>query len=131
HGTVQTIRFLAEVLTGVPSILVGLFAYDLIVRPMGGFSAFAGSVSYAFIMVPIILITAHEALRLVPDSLREAALALGIPKWRTILGVVLPVSSRALITGVILEISRALREAATMLLPAFGYPFWYMTIVHQ
>ena len=80
HGTGHTIRFLAEVLTGVPSIVVGLFAYDLIVKPWGGFSAFAGSVSYAFIMVPIILITAHEALRLVPNSLREASLALGIPK---------------------------------------------------
>ena len=128
HGTGRTIRFLAEVLTGVPSIVVGLFVYDLVVRPMGGFSAFAGSVSYAFIMVPIILITAHEALRLVPDSLREASLALGIPKWRTILGVVLPVSSRALITGVILAISRALGEAAPMLFTAFGNPFWNLNM---
>ena len=128
HGTGHTIRFLAEVMTGVPSIVVGLFAYALIVRPWGGFSAFAGSVSYAFIMVPIILITAHEALRLVPDSLREASLALGIPKWRTILGVVLPVSSRALITGVILAISRALGEAAPMLFTAFGNPFWNLNI---
>jgi phosphate transport system permease protein len=128
HGTGHTIRFLAEVLTGVPSIVVGLFAYDLIVKPWGGFSAFAGSVSYAFIMVPIILITAHEALRLVPDSLREASLALGIPKWRTILGVVVPVSSRALITGVILAISRALGEAAPMLFTAFGNPFWNLNM---
>jgi phosphate transport system permease protein len=128
HGTGHTIRFLAEVLTGVPSIVVGLFAYALIVRPWGGFSAFAGSVSYAFIMVPIILITAHEALRLVPDSLREAALALGVPKWRTILGVVLPVSSRALITGVVLATSRALGEAAPMLFTAFGNPFWNLNM---
>jgi phosphate transport system permease protein len=128
HGTGRTIRFLAEVLTGVPSIVVGLFAYDLVVRPMGGFSAFAGSVSYAFIMVPIILITAHEALRLVPDSLREAALALGVPKWRTILGVVLPVSSGALITGVVLAISRALGEAAPMLFTAFGNSFWNLNL---
>jgi len=128
HGTGHTIRFLAEVLTGVPAIVVGLFAYDLVVKPWGGFSAFAGSVSYAFIMVPIILITAHEALRLVPDSLREASLALGIPKWRTILGVVLPVSSRALITGVVLAISRALGEAAPMLFTAFGNPFWNLNM---
>jgi phosphate transport system permease protein len=128
HGTGHTIRFLAEVLTGVPSIVVGLFAYALVVKPWGGFSAFSGSVAYAFIMVPIILITAHEALRLVPDSLREASLALGIPKWRTILGVVLPVSSRALITGVILAISRALGEAAPMLFTAFGNPFWNLNI---
>jgi len=127
HGTGRTVRFLAEVLTGVPSIVVGLFAYDLVVRPMGGFSAFAGSVAYAFIMVPIILISAHEALRLVPDSLREASLALGVPKWRTILGVVVPVSSPALITGVVLAISRALGEAAPMLFTAFGNSFWSLS----
>jgi len=128
QGAGRTIRFLAEVLTGVPSIVVGLFAYSLVVKPWGGFSAFAGSVSYAFIMVPIILISAHEALRLVPDSLREASLALGVPKWRTILGVVLPVSSRALITGVVLAISRALGEAAPMLFTAFGNSFWNLNI---
>ena len=123
-----TVRFLAEVMTGVPSIVVGLFAYALIVQPWGGFSAFAGSVSYGFIMVPIILISAHEALRLVPDSLREAALALGVPKWRTIIGVVLPVGSRALITGVVLAVSRALGEAAPMLFTAFGNPFWSLNL---
>ena len=128
HGTGRTIRFLAEVLTGVPAIVVGLFAYDLVVVPWGGFSAFSGSVAYAFIMVPIILISAHEALRLVPDSLREAALALGVPKWRTILGVVLPVSSRALITGVVLAVSRALGEAAPMMFTAFGNSFWNLNI---
>ena len=124
HRLGRSVRFLAEVLTGVPSIVVGLFAYALVVLPFGGFSAFAGSVAYAFIMVPIILISAHEALRLVPDSLREASAALGIPKWRTIVGVVLPVSSRALITGAVLAISRALGEAAPMLFTAFGNAFW-------
>jgi phosphate transport system permease protein len=124
HGMGQTVRFLAEVLTGVPSIVVGLFAYALVVLPTGGFSAFSGSVAYAFIMIPIVLISAHEALRLVPDSLREASLALGIPKWRTIMGVVLPVSSRALITGAVLAFSRALGEAAPMLFTAFGNSFW-------
>ena len=122
------VRFLAEVLTGVPSIVVGLFAYALVVRPLGSFSGFSGSVAYAFIMIPIILITAHEAFRLVPDSLREASLALGIPKWRTILRVVLPVSSRALLTGIVLAISRALGEAAPMLFTAFGNPFWNLNL---
>lgn len=122
------IRFLAEVLTGVPSIVVGLFAYALVVRPMGGFSGFSGSVAYGFIMIPIILITAHEAFRLVPTSLREASLALGVPKWRTILWVVLPVSSRALLTGVVLAVSRALGEAAPMLFTAFGNPFWNLNL---
>ena len=128
HGFGRTVRFLAEVLTGVPSIVVGLFAYALVVKPWGGFSGFAGSVSYAFIMIPIVLITAHEALRLVPDSLREASLALGVPKWRTILWVVLPVSSRALLTGVVLAVSRALGEAAPMLFTAFGNPFWNLNL---
>ncbi|MGH7874717.1 MAG: phosphate ABC transporter permease PstA [Candidatus Binatia bacterium] len=124
HGLGRIVRFLAEVLTGVPSIVVGLFAYALVVIPTGGFSAIAGSVAYAFIMIPIVLISAHEALRLVPHSLREASLALGIPKWRTIMGVVLPVSSRALITGAVLAFSRALGEAAPMLFTAFGNSFW-------
>src|ERR1051325_9589956 len=123
-GFGRFVRFLAEVLTGVPSIVVGLFAYALVVRPLGGFSGFSGSVAYAFIMIPIILISAHEAFRLVPDSLREASLALGIPKWRTILRVVLPVSSRALLTGVGLSVPRGRGEAAPMLFPAFGNPFW-------
>jgi len=128
HGFGRTVRFLAEVLTGVPSIVVGLFAYALVVKPWGGFSGFAGSVSYAFIMIPIVLISAHEALRLVPDSLREASLALGVPKWRTIMGVVLPVSSKALITGAVLAISRALGEAAPMLFTAFGNSFWNLNL---
>ena len=122
------VRFLAEVLTGVPSIVVGLFAYALVVRPLGSFSGLSGSVAYAFIMIPIILITAHEAFRLVPDSLREASLALGIPKWKTILRVVLPVSSRALLTGVVLAVSRALGEAAPMLFTAFGNPYWNLNL---
>jgi phosphate transport system permease protein len=123
------VRFLAEVLTGVPSIVVGLFAYALVVRPLGSFSGLSGSVAYAFIMIPIVLITAHEAFRLVPVSLREASLALGVPKWRTILWVVLPVSSRALLTGVVLAVSRALGEAAPMLFTAFGNPFWNLNLM--
>ena len=124
----RTVRFMAEVLTGVPSIVVGLFAYTMVVRTMGTFSGFSGAVAYAFIMLPIILIASHEAFRLVPSSLREAALALGVPKWRTILQVVLPVSSRALLTGVVLAVSRALGEAAPMLFTAFGNPFWNLNL---
>jgi phosphate transport system permease protein len=124
----KLVRFLAEVLTGVPSIVVGLFAYALVVRSLGSFSGLSGSVAYAFIMIPIILISAHEAFRLVPTSLREAALALGVPKWRTILWVVLPVASRALLTGVVLAVSRVLGEAAPMLFTAFGNPFWNLNL---
>jgi phosphate transport system permease protein len=124
----RTVRFMAEVLTGVPSIVVGLFAYDMVVQPFGSFSGFSGSVAYAFIMVPILVITSHEAFRLVPTSLREASLALGVPKWRTILWVVLPVSRTALLTGAILAVSRALGEAAPMLFTAFGNPFWNLDL---
>jgi phosphate transport system permease protein len=124
----RAVRFMAEVMTGVPSIVVGLFAYALVVQPMGSFSGLSGSVAYAFIMVPIILITSHEAFRLVPPSLREASLALGVPKWRTILGVVLPVSRKALLTGAVLAFSRALGEAAPMLFTAFGNPFWNLNL---
>src|SRR5258708_33787227 len=91
----RNVGFMAEVLTGVPSIVVGLFAYALVVRPMGTFSGLSGSIAYAFIMVPLILITSHEAFRLVPSSLREASLALGVPEWRTTVGVVWPVSRTA------------------------------------
>ena len=120
----SSVRFLAEVLTGVPSIVVGLFAYALVVQPMGKFSGYAGAVAYAVIMIPIVLISTHEALRRVPPHLREASFALGVPRWRTILWVVLPVASRALLTGILLALSRALGEAAPMLFTAFGNPFW-------
>lgn len=118
------VRFLADTLTGVPSIVVGLVAYAMIVQPWHAFSAFSGSVAYAFIMIPIILITAQEALRLVPGTVREASLALGVPAWRTILRVVLPTCSRAMLTGMLLALARALGEAAPMLFTAFGNPFW-------
>lgn len=122
------VRFLADVIIGVPSIVVGLFAYTLIVQPMGNFSAFSGSVAYAFIMIPIILITTHEALRLVPVTLREAALALGTPTWKMILRIVLPTAKRALLTGLLLAVARALGEAAPMLFTAFGNPFWNLNM---
>lgn len=118
------VRFLADTLIGVPSIVVGLVAYAMVVQPMHAFSAISGSVAYAFIMIPIILITAQEALRLVPGTIREASLALGIPTWKTILRIVLPSCSRALLTGLLLAFARALGEAAPMLFTAFGNPFW-------
>jgi len=124
RGLGKSVRFLAEVLTGVPSIVVGLFAYALIVQPTGSFSGFSGAVASSFIMVPIVMISTHEALRRVPSNLREASLALGVPVWRTILWVVLPIASRALLTGVLLAVARALGEAAPMLFTAFGNPFW-------
>ena len=123
------VRFLADTLIGVPSIVVGLVAYAMVVQPMREFSALSGSVAYAFIMIPIILITAQEALRLVPGTIREASLALGIPTWKTILRIVLPSCSRAMLTGLLLAFARALGEAAPMLFTAFGNPFWNVNLL--
>lgn len=120
----RAVRFLADVLTSVPSIVVGIFVYELVVAPVGHFSAYAGSIAYAFIMIPIVLVSAHEALRLVPGSLREASLALGVPKWRTTMQVVVPVASRALVTGALLAFARAIGETAPMLFTSFGNQFW-------
>jgi phosphate transport system permease protein len=120
----RPVRLVADVLTGVPSIVVGLFAYAILVAPFGTFSGYAGAGALAFIMVPIILISAQESLRLVPDSLREGALALGVPRWRVIISVVVPAAYRALITGLVLAIARALGETAPLLFTAFGNRFW-------
>lgn len=120
----RAVRFVADVLTGVPSIIVGLFAYAIIVEPMGRYSGLAGAAAYAFIMAPIILVSAHEALRLVPTSLREAGLALGIQRWKVILRVALPTARRALLTGMLLAVARALGETAPVLFTALGNQFW-------
>lgn len=120
----RPVRVIADILTGVPSIVVGLFAYAILVAPFGTFSGYAGAGALAFIMVPIILISAQESLRLVPEALREGALALGVPRWRMILSVVVPAAYRALITGLVLAIARALGETAPLLFTAFGNRFW-------
>ena len=120
----KLVRFLAELLTAVPSIVVGIFVYELVVAPAGHFSGYSGSVAYAFIMIPIVVVAAQEALHLVPQSLREASLALGISKWVTTMRIVLPVASRALITGALLAVARALGETAPMMFTSFGNQFW-------
>jgi len=118
------IRFLADVLNGVPSIVIGIFAYTIIVLPMRRFSALAGGFALAVIMLPIVLRTTEELVRLVPASLREAALALGIPEWRVILRVVLPTARAGIITGVMVAVARIAGETAPLLFTAFGNRFW-------
>lgn len=118
------IRYAADVVNGLPSIVVGIFAYALVVLPMKGFSAFAGAVALAIIMIPLVLRNAEEFIRLVPGSIREAALALGIPQWKVILRVVLPTASRGILTGAILSVSRVAGETAPLLFTAFGNRFW-------
>lgn len=118
------VRYAADVLSGVPSIVIGLFVYALIVKPMRHFSALSGSVALAFIMVPVVLRNTEEFLRLVPDTLREAGLALGLPRWKVVLRVVLPTAGRGILTGALLAVARVSGETAPLLFTAFGNRFW-------
>ena len=117
------VRYAADVMNGVPSIVVGLFAYALIVHPMKKFSALSGSVALAVIMIPIVLRNTEEFLRLVPGTLREAALALGVPRWRVTLFVILPTAGRGIMTGALLALARVAGETAPLIFTAFGNRF--------
>ena len=117
------LRFATDVISGVPSIVMGIFAYTLIVIPQRHFSAFSGGAVLAFIMLPIIIRTTEEMLRLIPQTLREGSLALGATEWRTSLSVLLPAAANGVITGLMLAIGRAAGEAAPMLFTAFGNPY--------
>ena len=117
------VRFTADVMTGIPSIVVGLFIYLVVVIRMGHFSAIAGALALAFIMLPIVARSSEEMLKLVPNSQREAAFALGIPRWRSIVSVVLPGAARGLITGSLLAIARAAGETAPLLFTALANRF--------
>ena len=120
----KIVRFSADVLSGVPSIVVGLFVYALIVVRQRHFSAVAGGVALAVIMLPTVTRTTEELLKLVPDSLREAALALGVPRWRTTLSVVLRTAAPGIATGVMLAVARVAGETAPLLFTAFNNRFW-------
>jgi phosphate transport system permease protein len=119
------VRFLADVLNGVPSIVIGIFAYTLVVLPMRRFSALAGGLALGVIMLPIVLRTTEELVRLVPASLREAALALGIPEWKVVIRVVLPAARAGIVTGAMIAIARIAGETAPLLFTAFGNRFWH------
>ena len=118
------VRFAADVLTGVPSIVVGIYAYTLLVLPLHSFSAYAGAWALAVIMLPIVARTTEEMVKLVPGSLREAALALGVPAWRMIIRVVLRTARGGIITGIMLAVARIAGETAPLLFTAFGNQFW-------
>ncbi len=125
RGPIATgVRFLVDILTGIPTIIFGLFAWILIVVPQQSFSAFAGGVALGIIMIPIVARTSEEVLRLVPKELREASLALGATESRTILQVVIPAARNGIITGIILSMARVAGETAPLLLTAFGSPFF-------
>lgn len=118
------LRFTADILNGTPSIVIGLFAYTLIVLPMKGFSALAGGVALGIMMIPTIMRTTEEMLRLVPTALREGAYALGIPYWRTMVSVVLKTARSGIITGILLSVARISGETAPLLFTALGNQFW-------
>lgn len=124
----QTVRFVTDTLTGVPSIIVGVFVYTLLVLPTKQYSAFAGGVALALVMIPIVARTTEEMIRLVPTSLREGALALGAPQWRVTMGVVLPAAASGIATGAMLAIARVSGETAPLLLTVLGSRFfnWYL-----
>ncbi|MEK7477612.1 MAG: phosphate ABC transporter permease PstA [Candidatus Coatesbacteria bacterium] len=118
------IRYCADVLNGIPSIVTGIFAFTVVVLPLKHFSALAGSVALAVIMIPLVLRSSEEFLRLVPVSVREAALALGVPRWKVIARVVLPTASRGIMTGSLLAVSRVAGETAPLVFTAFGARHW-------
>ena len=120
----SVVRFIVDTLTGIPSIVTGVFVYGILVLPMRHFSAFAGGVALALIMVPIVARTTEEMLKLVPHSLREGALALGAPQWRVTLGVVIPAAASGIATGGMLAIARVSGETAPLLFTAFGSRFF-------
>jgi phosphate transport system permease protein len=116
-------RLSLEMLQGIPSIVIGIIAYVWIVVPMGSFSALSGGIALAIMMLPVIVMSTEETLKLIPDTLREASLALGVPYPRTILKVVLPAGLSGIVTGIILGIARIAGETAPLLFTAFGSPF--------
>ena len=120
----QAVRFIAEVLSGVPSIVIGVVAYGLVVVPMKRFSALAGAVALAILMMPTLARTTEDLVRLVPTTLREASLALGVAQWKTSLRVVLKTALGGILTGVLLAVSRAAGETAPLLFTSLNNQYW-------
>jgi phosphate transport system permease protein len=120
----ETIRFINDILLSAPSIIVGLFIYEVMVRPMGHFSAWAGSMALAVLVIPVVLRTTEDMLNLVPSTLREAASALGSPKWKMIVSVAYRAARNGMITGVLLAVARITGETAPLLFTALNNQFW-------
>jgi phosphate transport system permease protein len=120
----SSVRFLSDVLNGLPSIVIGIFAWQFLVRPIGHFSALAGGVALGSMMIPLVTRTTEEMLLVVPTSLREAALALGYPRWRTSISIVLRTALAGIVTGALVAVARIAGETAPLLFTAFGNQFW-------
>jgi phosphate transport system permease protein len=119
-----TVRFLSDVLNGMPSIVMGIFAWHFLVRPVGHFSALAGGVALGVMMVPLVTRATEEMIRTVPHALREAALALGYPRWRTSVSIVLRTALPGIVTAALVAIARIAGETAPLLFTSFGNHFW-------
>jgi len=127
YGSVRlnwSVRFAADILNGTPSIVWGVVVYALVVTPMKGASAYAGGLALGLIMIPLVLRTTEEMLALVPNSYREAALALGIPRWKTVVYIVVRTAGKGILTGVLLACARVAGETAPLLFTAAGNRFW-------
>jgi phosphate transport system permease protein len=120
----SAVRFAVDSLTGVPSIIMGIFGYILVVLPMKRFSAWAGAAALTMIFIPIVARTTEDMLRTVPRSVREAALALGIERWKTTLRIVVPTASAGILTGILLAMARIVGETAPLLFTVLGNQFW-------
>jgi phosphate transport system permease protein len=123
------VRLFTEVLQGIPSIVIGIIAYSWVVISMGGFSALSGGVALGVMMLPVVIRSTEETLKLIPDSLREASLALGVPYYRTVLRIILPAAIGGITTGVLLGIARIAGETAPLLFTAFGNPYMELNIL--
>jgi len=124
----NVVRFLADVLNGLPSIVMGIFAWQFLVRPMGQFSALSGGLALGAMMIPLVTRTTEEMIRIVPSSLREAALALGYARWRTSLTVVLRTALPGIVTGALVATARIAGETAPLIFTAFGNQFWSVAL---
>jgi phosphate transport system permease protein len=124
----NVVRFLADVLNGLPSIVMGIFAWQFLVVPLGHFSALAGGIALGAMMIPMVTRTTEEMVRLVPVALREAALALGYTRWRTSLAIVLRTATAGIVTGALVAIARIAGETAPLLFTAFGNQFWSVAL---
>jgi phosphate transport system permease protein len=120
----RVVSFLNDVLLSAPSIVIGLFVYEIVVRTSGHFSGYAGAVALAMILLPIVVRTSDEALRLVPDQMREAAFALGIPRWKVTAQILYKAALTAILTGVLLGVARIAGETAPLLFTALNNQFW-------
>jgi phosphate transport system permease protein len=119
-----TVSFVNDILLSAPSIVIGLFIYTLVVRTVGHFSGYAGALALAMILLPIVVRTTAESLRLIPDTMREAGFALGLPRWRVTRQILYKAALSAILTGVLLGVARIAGETAPLLFTAFGNPFW-------